>query len=246
MCYNYSSTKKLKELSALWNIAFEQIDAADEWQPLYHAAAWNKPTMPVIVKEDGNYAIKLMEWTVAAPWERDAEKINKRLVWTANARRDKLIESPLWGKLLNNNQTCLVPGTGIFESHEFDKKKYPYYIHPKSDEIIYMPGIYAVNNHLEKPLITYAIITDMANPTMRQIHNSGKNPHRQVIWHKQDQQALNWLDTEISVREKVNNLSHYPDAEILHHTVPPDYKKNEFMYDARTIEQYQHPIIGLP
>ncbi len=167
MCFHNSMSKKAQEAANRFNA---QIEIS--FEPIYHASGFTFPEWPVITSENPD-KIKLFRWGLIPFWVKDIEQADKIRAQTLNARSETVFEKPSF-RLSIHKKRCLVISTGFFEWHDFNKKKYPYFIHLKEIEIFALAGIYSqwVNKLTGEILNTFSILTTSANPLMAKIHNS--------------------------------------------------------------------------
>lgn len=175
------------------------------FEPTYHKVAQSFPSWPVVIREDGEYKIKLFEWGVIADYMNTPEKIKDYRMSMANARSEKILSDKrsVWHRL--RQQRCMVFTTGFFEHRDIGaKKKLPYFIRVKEEKVFCFAGLY---NYSPLPDAetgeatgTFAIITRPANPLLAKIHNAGPNSHRMpLILNKE--LALKWLEKNLTDKE---------------------------------------------
>ncbi len=159
-------------------------------------------TVPVILLENDNRVIKLMRWGLVPFWAKDPT-IGNRLI---NARAETITEKASFKTPLKKNR-CLVPASGFYEwkKDERIKTKIPIYFRLKNEEPFAFAGIW---DDWKKPegdkLITFTIITTMANELMKPMHD-----RMPVILHRTDESK--WLDPElIDLDSLVTLLIPYP------------------------------------
>jgi len=176
-----------------------------QFEPTFHKVAQSFSKWPVVINEDG-YKIKLFEWGVIADYMNTPEKIKDYRTSMANARSEKIVDDKrsVWYRIRKNR--CLVFTTGFFEHRDIlAKKKLPYFIKVKDEEIFCFAGLY---NYSPLPdpetgevIGTFTIITRPANGLMSKIHNAGPNSQRMPLILTKEL-AVKWLkedlpDTEI-------------------------------------------------
>jgi putative SOS response-associated peptidase YedK len=91
-------------------------------------------------------------------------------------------------------QRCLQFGSGFYEWHVADQgRKVPYYIHLNDQPIFAFAGLWDSSIKPDGTVIESCVhITMPANDLMREIHNTGNNPHRMpAILRREDYEA--WL-----------------------------------------------------
>ncbi|NND52342.1 MAG: SOS response-associated peptidase, partial [Flavobacteriaceae bacterium] len=151
-----------------------------------------------------------------------------------NAQSEKLFDHYMYREVAFT-QRCIVPVTGFFEPHHYEKKSYPYYIHREDDDAFALAGIYTVID----TFITFSILTRAASPLIAQIHNKRKREPVMLP------AALehSWLDAELSqadVMEHVNTPYLYDELET--YTVSKDVHNHRVDSNVATItERIDYP-----
>lgn len=204
----------LKQISTYLQIPSEPLD----FHPRYHTIAQAFQKWPVVLNENG-LKINLFEWGLIADYMNTPEKIKQYRSSMANARSEKIIDDKksIWHRLRNNR--CLVFTTGFFEHRDIGtKKKLPYFIKIKNQEIFCFAGLY---NYSPIPDIetgemtgTFSIITRPANALMKKIHNAGPNGERMPLLLTKSL-ALQWLNPSLTDEQISKTLNfEFPDNEI--------------------------------
>lgn len=219
MCYDMSFFCNIRLISDYLGI---QPAASIHFDPTYHTIAQSFSRWPVVLNEDG-YTIKLFEWGLIADYMNTPDKIKEYRNSMANARSEKIIHDKrsVWHRIRNNR--CLVFTSGFFEHRDIGaKKKLPYFIKVKNEEIFCFAGLY---NYSPVPdpetgevTGTFAIITRPANPLLAKIHNAGPNSHRMPLILTREK-ALQWLDDQLTDGE-MDELLHYEFPEAAMETWP--------------------------
>jgi putative SOS response-associated peptidase YedK len=167
---------------------FIKVDGIPEFDfnPTYHQVAQSWHLFPVVLFEDGKTKLKYFEWGVVADYMNTPEKIKQYRSSMANARSEKILDDKrsVWHRL--RNQRCLVFTTGFFEHREVGwKKKLPYFIKVKQQEVFCFAGLYNYSPLPDKETGemtgTFTIITRPANTLMKKIHNHGPNSERMPL-----------------------------------------------------------------
>lgn len=190
MCFYYAIVKKNPERLLKNNvIEAEQLDLFKE---TYLINGFQNPELPVIVP---NNEIMFFQWGLVPPYiTSDAEKNEFRQKYnTLNAKAETIFESKMYKSAIRQRR-CLVICSGFFEWREHKKKKYPYFITLKNDDVFVFGGIYNQNTDKSTGEISgsYAIITTSANDLMSEIHNTKKRmpliiePENIEHWLQQD------------------------------------------------------------
>lgn len=187
MCYHNSLTKKAVEISSRFKA---KIEPEIEFESIYHANGFSYPKWPVITSGEPD-RIQLFSWGLIPFWVKTKEDALKFKVNTLNAKAETIFEKPSF-KFSITKKRCLIPSTGFFEWRDFNKKKYPYFIHLKNEEIFSMGGIYEtwVDKETGEICNTFSIVTTEANSLMAMVHNSKK---RMPLILSGDYEAA-WLD----------------------------------------------------
>jgi len=208
MCYDMSFFSNIKLISDYLNITGGQDIS---FEPTYHKVAQSFCPWPVAVNEDG-LKLKIFDWGVIADYMNTPEKMREYRTSMANARSEKILDDKrsVWHRL--RQQRCLVFSTGFFEHRDTGgKKKLPYFIKVKGQEIFAFAGLY---NYSPVPdpetgelTGTFAIITRPANPLMAKIHNGGPNSQRMPLLLTHEK-GLDWLRPDLT-DAALNEIIHY-------------------------------------
>ena len=210
MCFHNSMSKKAQEVSNRFNA---QIEIG--FEPIYHASGFSFPEWPVITAEEPE-KIKMYQWGLIPQWVKDEEQAKKIRGQTLNARSETIFEKPSF-RLSIHKKRCFVLSTGFFEWQDFNKKKYPYFIHLKKSELFALAGVYSkwVNKSTGEIFNTFSIITMAANPLMAKIHNS-KERMPVILPPKIER---DWLNKDLT-DEQIKNFFHaIDDREMKAHTI---------------------------
>jgi putative SOS response-associated peptidase YedK len=202
MCYDMSFFSNIKLIADYLNI---QSAGILNFEPTFHKVAQSFSQWPVVVKEDGQYKIRLFEWGVIADYMNTPEKIKDYRTSMANARSEKILDDKrsVWHRL--HNQRCLVFTTGFFEHRDIQaKKKLPYFIRVKHEPLFCFAGLYNYsplpNPETGEAIGTFTVITRPANTLMAKIHNAGPNSQRMPLMLSKEL-AVKWLDEHLSDQE---------------------------------------------
>jgi len=169
---------------------------------------------------------RMMEWGCIEFYAR-AEPDWKKRNGMLNIRAERILDDPksYWHKI--RNRRCLIPVTGIFEHREIVgwKKKVPYLVKPKEQDIFFLPGLYSVAELPDKETgeiskrWTYGLITRAANPLMKEIHNGGDNSGRMPLFLPLEM-AKAFLAEELTAQDYREILNfEMPGENLDHHTV---------------------------
>lgn len=201
MCYDIAFSTDIRIISD----AFPDLKGLEnleiDFQPTFHKVGQGYPAWPIVLFETVPVLVKA-EWGVIPGYMNTPEKVKKGRKFMLNARSEKILDkSSYWYKI--RRQRCLIPVTGYFEHREVPgmKKKVPYYIKVKDQELTFIAGLwtYAPIPDIEtgEARITFTLITQPANDLLMKIHNSGDNPFRMPdVLPKQLQQE--WMEPQLS------------------------------------------------
>jgi putative SOS response-associated peptidase YedK len=212
VCYNITLNKKIEYLEKRFRATFESPHL---FEPIYHVSAFSTPLVPVISNRKPN-TIQLYQWGLIPYWAKDQETADKIRYKTFNARAETLLERASF-KVPIKRKRCLVLADGFFEWREYNKNKYPYFIHLSTNEAFGLAGIWDswIQKETGKSIHTFSIITTRANQLLEKIHNVKKR--MPVILKKEDE--VKWLDQSLSL-EEVNSFLHpYEGNDLEAHTV---------------------------
>jgi putative SOS response-associated peptidase YedK len=234
MCYNASFPSK-KEIEKFLG-------------PDVHNPRWNKeynsvsgfafPEIPILSSDRQN-EIQTFHWGLIPIWCKDEAQANEMRKNTLNAKSETVFEKPSFRSSIGNKR-CLIFVNGFYEWRDFNKKKYPYYIHLKNQETFAIGGIHEswVNNQTGEIIKTCSIITTEANPLMATIHNSKRR--MPLIFEKE--RMFEWIRIEISKEEITSLMKPLDENLMVAHTISklitsrsenpnvPGVKK-EFLYE---------------
>jgi putative SOS response-associated peptidase YedK len=209
MCYHYSLSKKqeeiMKMIAAEWEMPFE---------PIHYINGFDFPTMPVITSSKSNQ-VQAYQWGLIPHWVQNLADAQKLRGQTLNAKAESIFQKPSFRSYTNNR--CIVLTDGFYEWMEYKKKKYPHYIHLKSNEVFGFAGLYShwTDKETGELFKTFAIITTEANPLLARIHNVKKR--MPVILQKEQWQY--WLDPSITKEQIQEILTPCDDANLTAHTI---------------------------
>ena len=155
-------------------------------------------SVPVIMQETG-LVLDSMKWGMFPSWSKSL---------LINARRENLLTSKFWKPSIQNRR-CLVPASAFFEWQTLNGKKTKWKIALKGSDLFCFAGIYdTVRDKNNNEIVSFAILTEPANPLMKHIHNFGDNKHRQPVI-VMDEQYNEWLDTKRPAEKVLDSIGTY-------------------------------------
>lgn len=231
MCYHLAFSS---EIPSIYDLLPELRDQAldIDFRATYHRVGHSYPQWPVILNEEGQLKMKKFEWGVIAPYMK-AENLKKDRTWMLNVRSERVVgdKNSYWHRIRQNR--CLVPATGFYEFRDVGwKKKVPYHIRRRDRAVFLLPGLFNyshIPNSYGELMGTFAILIRNGNDVMRNIHNSGDNPHRMPLMlpAELEREWLNPALTDLDIQHIVsyeipsNELEYWP-VKSLHKTDPFD------------------------
>lgn len=211
MCFNYSLTKKAEYIEKRFKVKFNEMDI---YNPFFHANAFDLPVLPVIASNDAKH-VQFMQWGLIPFWVKDKKTAESIRMNTFNARSETITSLPSF-KTSIKNKRCLVISDGFFEWHEYNGKKYPFYIKLKNNEAFAMAGLFDQWDDKEGSVLnTFSIITTPANPMLEKIHNIKK---RMPAILKSEHESA-WIENNTDIYEILKMIIPYNDSEMESHTV---------------------------
>jgi putative SOS response-associated peptidase YedK len=180
MCFNISITKFTEYLEKRFKARLKE-----SYKPVFHASAFTYPKLPIITNTDNNN-IQLFNWGLIPFWVKNKEFADKIKTGTFNAKAETIFEKPSFKNSINKKR-CLVLVDGFYEWHEYNNKKYPFYIKLKNNEAFALAGIWDtwINTETGEKNNTFSIITTTANELIEKIHNTKKR--MPIILKKEDE-----------------------------------------------------------
>jgi putative SOS response-associated peptidase YedK len=176
-------------------------------------------------KEDKLLHMRNMEWSCIEYYTKEEPDWKKRN-GMLNARSERVFDKKsYWYKI--REKRCLIPLSGTYEHRGILgwKKKVPYFVRPKDQSFFFLPGLYSVAQLPDKQTgemitrWTFTLLTRNANEVMRQIHNSGDNPHRMPLFLPLDM-SLEFISEGLS-EDQFQHILQYeiPSEDLLYYPV---------------------------
>ena len=216
MCFHTATISKTKRLENHFGVSLSNEDVRSIFDtPQYHLNGFAHPNMLVIPQQKpevlapGVWGIVPNNKTPEQikPYYKEAVKYGGGL----NARAEKLFDHFIYKNVIHE-QRCIIPVTGFFEPHEYEKKKYPFFIQNENNEPLALAGIYTIIDIY----VTFSIITKEASPLLAKIHNLKK---RQPLILDLEQ-SKEWLSPNVS-KLQIKELTrlNYPEEQLQAYTV---------------------------
>lgn len=223
MCYNYEtlvkrgierSVRELGEDAVMQNLSEQEqlyLNLPYEFDPATTQGNYSKgfstsSVFPgaeaIVLPINANY-LTYYNFGFMPDWASGIDDKRKNF----NARSDSLRTLNYWKNAWYNQQRCIIPAKGFYETDRASKKRYLF--SAKSKEPVYFAGIF---NHWKDPISqnihkTFAIITTEPNELVAPIHN-----RMPVMLHLKDHKT--WL-SEQSGEAKAFDLLHPYTADLM-------------------------------
>lgn len=165
MCYHYDAANSKK---AKARFSFLKTEA--EYTAIENANGFSHPKMPIVSNKLSS-EIQLFEWGLIPSWADD-ERAKELKKSTLNAKAETLFALPSFKE--STSKRCLVLAESFYEWRTEGKRKIPYQIFVKEQEVFAMGGIYSEWKNIKtgETKNTFSIITVPANDMMAYIHNT--------------------------------------------------------------------------
>ena len=201
----------------------------------YFVSGFSHPILP-IVKHDG---ISFFEWGLIPFWVKDILAAKEIASKTLNAKGETAFEKPSYRSCIAS-QRGLLGVNAFYEWREFNKKKYPYLIQTKNNEIFSLGCIYEtwIDNTSGEIKNTFSILTTAANPLMEKIHNIKKR--MPLIISREDEEK--WIDANLKKEHIVKLIKPYPETDMQAYTISQEAnypKKNRNI--AEIMNKFEYP-----
>jgi len=217
MCY---TIEVIEEKSAAYGKRYQQLwgDGADksinlpQQLPLfYFVSGFSHPQLPLATEQ----GISLFAWGLIPLWVKDLKQASEMQNRTLNAMGETVFEKPSFRSV--SKKRGLLGINGFYEWRDLNKKKYPYLVKLKGEELFSLGCIYEswVNRETDELFDTFSIITTPANPLMEQIHNLKKR--MPLIIHREDE--ARWVDSELSTEQIKQLIKPYPESKMEAYTI---------------------------
>lgn len=168
MCYAYATHFDRNKLKQRYGLADVPLSG-------YHFfnSAFNRPLLPVITGLHPG-SLHLLQWGLVPHWARTPEQAEEMARRGFNARAETVAEKPMFRDAFHKRR-CLVPAAGYYEWRSEGNAKFPFFIHPVSEDGIFsLAGICTLHMDREtgEESGSFSILTAPADERMAWIHNS--------------------------------------------------------------------------
>jgi putative SOS response-associated peptidase YedK len=134
------------------------------YRPSYNIAP-TQPIAGITQHEDGRH-LDMYRWGLVPMWAKEIGRYS-----TINARAETVDEKPAFKGPFRHHR-CLIPADGYYEWQQIDKRKQPWYIHPKDGQGMAFAGLFDIWMSPEgDELRSATIIVKDAGVTTKTIHD---------------------------------------------------------------------------
>jgi putative SOS response-associated peptidase YedK len=232
MCNRFKASFEFRETKIRWNIFNDLID----FKPIHNIAPGRRDGDILAIRrsDQGNEA-RLMYWPLIPAFAKGM----KPSFSTMNARVERLTESPIYNRLLQQRR-CIIPMQGFYEWTGAKSHKQPWFVYLKSREPFALAGLW---DSWRKPdgsiLESFTIITLPPNDFIRPLHD--RIP---AILHRDEEEP--WLNCSNSFEKVRGILEPFPSELMATHQTST--RMNDPRYNepncADPIEPQQATLFG--
>ncbi|MES2331204.1 MAG: SOS response-associated peptidase family protein [Bacteroidota bacterium] len=251
MCYDISFSSDIESIHTLLpNLKIdEQIRI--NYQMSDHIIGHSYSELPIILDNPhtGEKHLSLFEWGVIPHYTKDPKEFQKMRPNWLNIRSERILgdSKSYWHQIRKNR--CLFPVTGTYEHRAIPgwKKKVPYFIKPKAQDLFFLPGLWAywTKKDSEGTVVdmrkTFAFCTTDANSVMKYIHNDGPNKWRMPLFLPFDL-SQRWVEPDLGDAGMQEVLDYSIPSEDLEYTPTYTIRSPKGREDnKRKFEYYEWP-----
>lgn len=183
-----------------------------EFPDLFLISGFTYPTLPLIKSE----SIDMCSWGLIPSTTSNNDSANEIKSKTLNARNDTIFEKKSYRENIYSHRAIL-PVSGFYESRDFNKAKYPYFIEPTETPCFMIGTIYdtwrdPATGELSN---TFSIVTTEANPLMEMIHNLKKRMPLILSYDESEK----WLDPNLSKVQIESLMKPFDENRMKAHTI---------------------------
>ncbi len=209
MCFSYSVNFNAEAMKSRLQLEEIVLPASG-----FFFSAFTYPLLPTIIASGEKNICIYKQWGLIPQWAKDEAQAHELRKLSLNAKGETVAEKPMFRNAFKNGR-CLIPAAGFYEWREVNKKKYPYYIYPKTEAFFLFAGISEnwTNRETGEELQTFSIVTSEANELLSIIHNLKKR--MPFILAPED--ADTWLRG--TAEDALKLVKPFADAEMQAHTI---------------------------
>jgi putative SOS response-associated peptidase YedK len=179
MCGRFTLFAEQKVVAA----AFE-LSELPLFEPRYNIAPTQAVLAIRITPMRGGREAARLRWGLIPSWAGDAS-IGHRMI---NARAETVGEKPAFRAAFRQRR-CLIPASGFYEWRTVNRKKQPYFLHPRDGDFFTFAGLWETWSKSGEHVESCTIVTTTANEIVRPFHE-----RMPVILPREE--WTNWLDAK--------------------------------------------------
>lgn len=239
MCFHASQTKKTSQLEDRFKVKRddENHTIGEDDFTFYHSNGFEHREL-VIITQEASGILEPATWGIMPTNElgsNQKEYYKKAAKWGAglNAKSEKVFDHFMYSNAIYE-QRCIIPFDGFFEPHDFNGKKYPYYISRKDKDSFALAGIYTITSD---GYLTTTILTKPADPLLASIHNL--KLRQPVLINKENE--YKWLKNDLNeqnIKELINTP--YPENQLEAYTVSNNLFKIIATNNKEALKQFDY------
>lgn len=185
MCGRFVITTNADELIKHFGLDIQDFTKSEEQAFVSYNVAPSQ-TVPIIHHDDQQHKVlSAMQWGLLPAWALRPETSPRPI----NARIETLHEKPTFRSSLAQRR-CLIPASGFYEWDKDTKPKKPYYFYKPEQKLFAFAGLWALWEREASTIFSFAIITTVANDSVKTIHD------RMPVILEQDQYEP-WLNQQV-------------------------------------------------
>jgi len=243
MCYEVSQLAKRIHKDAVRQGADpEEIEELrKKWEQLsdkpffYHVSGFVHPKLVAFSRHHHHFDIDTYTWGLIPHWVKDENQAHQLWNQTLIARGESIFEKPSFRDSAKSGRV-IIPLDGFYEYHHKNGKAFPFYIHRKDGESLFVAGLSSewVNQDTGEIVKSLAIITVRGNKLLSEIHNNPKLEEPRMPLIIEDSDTSIWLEGDHD--EVVSLIKPIESIELEAHTVRR-LKGKEYVGNSEEVQE---------
>lgn len=197
--------------------------------------------------EDSDLSVRetlRMAWGLIPSFVKTADQAKEIWNHTLNARAETMHKKPSYRPQLKQHR-CVIWVTGFFEFHQYNGKKFPFYVYPTGPIPVFpIAGLWSEWEYERARTRTFTVVTTAADKhdLMRELHN---NPHMEDSGPRMPlilpfEKVSTWLDNNQTYEQLMQLFQPY-EGGMAAHTVRPIIGQGSVGNNIRAIEKFMYP-----
>lgn len=203
MCFSVNVNIVKEELEERYGVQFPD---KYRYEPSYYYHAFSFPELPALCSGRSE-EFRLFRWGLIPSWVKTEAEADLIRTKTLNARSESIGTKRSYSASFKSKR-CIIPVRGFYEWQHNGKKKIPWYIYSRDNDVFSLAGLYSewLPGPGRESVSTFTIITTEANELMADIHNSKKR--MPLILNKSAEH--DWIDLSVTESDLISLLHPYP------------------------------------